>query len=155
MGKVVIISKSVDETIGLGKVIGRNIMPGSVVSLVGNLGAGKTHLIKGIAQGLDVPDVEDVTSPTFTLMNEYEGRLMIYHIDAWRLQDSGQLEAVGFDELCAGPGVILVEWADRTSSIVDSYEPIHIEIEHVDDTSRKITISDVPEDMEEAINSYL
>ena len=153
MSKIEIISKSVDQTIELGKNIGRSIPPGSVVSLVGNLGAGKTHLIKGIAEGLDVPDVEEVTSPTFTLMNEYEGRLMIYHIDAWRLQDSGQLEAVGFDELCCGPGIILVEWADRTSSIVDSYNPIHIQIEHLSDTTRKITLSDLPQEIQSAIAS--
>ncbi len=148
---ITIRSGSVEQTIELGKKIGENIMPGTVVSLVGNLGAGKTHLIKGIAMGLEVPDIEEVTSPTFTLMNEYEGRLMIYHIDAWRLQDSGQLEAVGFDELCSGPSIILVEWADRTSSIVDSYKPLHIVIEHIDDTTREITISDIPEKMSQKL----
>lgn len=149
---VSITSSSVSQTVELGRTIGENLAPGSVVSLVGNLGAGKTHLIKGIALGLEVADVEEVTSPTFTLMNEYEGRLMIYHIDAWRLQGSGQLEAVGFDELCSGPSVILVEWADRTSSLVDSYHPIHIVIEHINDTTRKITITDLPDKLAELIS---
>ncbi|MBN2063372.1 MAG: tRNA (adenosine(37)-N6)-threonylcarbamoyltransferase complex ATPase subunit type 1 TsaE [Sedimentisphaerales bacterium] len=148
---ITIISKSVRQTIELGNLIGKNLRPGTVISLAGNLGAGKTHLIKGIAQGLDVPDYQDVTSPTFTLMNEYEGRLMIYHIDAWRLTGSGQLEAVGFDELCSGPAIVLVEWADRTSSIVDSYDPIHVVIEHVDENTRKIIISDLPENLVQAL----
>ena len=85
MSKIVITSKSIDETLELGRKLGQNIMPGTLVSLVGNLGAGKTHLIKGIAEGLEVPDVEDVTSPTFTLIKEYQGRLPIYHMDLYRL----------------------------------------------------------------------
>ncbi len=151
MSSITITSTSIAQTLALGEQIGRNVAPGTLVSLVGNLGAGKTHLIKGIAAGLDVPDVEDVTSPTFTLMNEYEGRLMIYHLDAWRLESSDQLEAIGFDELLCGPAIVLVEWADRTNTIVDAYDPIHITIKHINETTREITITDMPENMAEAI----
>ena len=151
MNSITITSTSIEQTLELGEKLGRNMAPGTLISLVGNLGAGKTHLIKGIAAGLDVPDVEEVTSPTFTLMNEYEGRFMIYHLDAWRLDNSDQLEAIGFDELLCGPSVVLVEWADRTNTIIDAYDPIHITIKHINETTREITIADMPVKLSDAL----
>ena len=151
MSNITITSTSIEQTLELGSTIGRNLAPGTLISLVGNLGAGKTHLIKGIAAGLDVPDVEEVTSPTFTLMNEYEGRFMIYHLDAWRLENSDQLEAIGFDELLCGPTIVLVEWADRTNAIIDAYNPIHITIKHINETTREFTLADLPNQLAEAL----
>lgn len=87
---------------------------GEVLALCGPLGAGKTHFVKGLAAGLGVPPAEPVVSPTFVLVREYQGRLRLYHLDAYRLADAAELEALGFAELCADPaGVVVVEWADR------------------------------------------
>jgi len=88
-----VLSRSVDDTVAVGKAIGQTATGHQVIALIGELGAGKTHLIKGIAIGLDVAEPNAVSSPTFTLINEHAGRLDLYHIDAYRLDDARQLEA--------------------------------------------------------------
>lgn len=104
-------SRSAAETRALGRALGRAATPGSVLALVGPLGAGKTQLAKGVAEGLGVESV--VNSPTFVLMNEHEGRLRLFHIDAYRLDEPQEALAAGlFDERQAS-GVAVVEWADR------------------------------------------
>lgn len=111
-------SGSADETLAIGRALGGVLAAGDVVALVGALGAGKTHLVKGIADGLGVPDQRLVNSPTFVLINEYEGRVHICHVDAYRLPGADSLEALGFDEMCDGPNVVLIEWADRVRPAV-------------------------------------
>lgn len=106
-------SDGVAATVGIGRVLGRVLRPGDVVGLVGPLGAGKTHLTKGIAVGLGVVDERTVNSPTFVLVNEYDGRLHVFHLDAYRLAGDAELLALGFEEMCFSGGVVLVEWADR------------------------------------------
>lgn len=106
-------SHSVDDTLRIGRAIGEALVGGEVIGLMGELGAGKTHLVKGIAAGLGVTDDRIVNSPTFVLVNEYAGRVPVYHLDAYRLADAGQLAALGFDEMCDSGGVVIVEWADR------------------------------------------
>ena len=102
-----------DRTRALGRELGRVAGPGTVVALTGELGAGKTQLAKGVAEGLGVRSV--VNSPTFVLMNEHVGRLRLYHIDAYRLEDPEEAVAAGLlDEREAG-GVTVIEWADRLS----------------------------------------
>jgi len=150
-GQVELITRNVDETIELGRLMGAGFVGGEIVSLVGQLGTGKTHFIKGLAVGLDVGDSMAVTSPTFTLINEYEGRLMLYHVDAYRLKGSEQLGALGFDEFCCGDTVVVVEWADRVKSLVDSYEPISIYLEHCGKNERKIRLENLPNEIKKAI----
>ncbi len=140
-----ILSQSVSETVELGRSIGRALQGGEVVALIGELGTGKTHLIKGLAEGLDVEDAHQVTSPTFTLINEYEGRLSLYHIDAYRLEHSKQLESLGFDELVSPDSVVVIEWADRVREIVDAFHPIVIRLEHQGAAKRKIRLENLPE----------
>ena len=140
-----VISNSVVETIALGEAIGRGAVGGEIIALVGELGTGKTHLIKGIARGLGVAQNEAVTSPTFTLINEYEGRLNLYHIDAYRLDSAKQLEALGFDELYGPGNVIVVEWADRVWELVEDYEPMRVNLKHVGQSQRGIELERVPE----------
>lgn len=106
-------SHSVEDTLRIGRTIGEALVGGEVIGLMGELGAGKTHLVKGIAAGLGVTDDRIVNSPTFVLVNEYAGRIPVYHLDAYRLADAGQLAALGFDEMCDSGGVVIVEWADR------------------------------------------
>jgi tRNA threonylcarbamoyladenosine biosynthesis protein TsaE len=100
-------------TQALGRRLGRRLFRGAVVALVGQLGAGKTHLARAIAEGLDVPDSRVVTSPTFVLIQEYPGRLPIYHFDAYRLPGPAAFADLGAHEYFEGDGVCLVEWADR------------------------------------------
>jgi tRNA threonylcarbamoyladenosine biosynthesis protein TsaE len=102
-----------EATQALGQRLGRLLFPGAVVALVGPLGAGKTHLVRAIAEGLEVPDSRCVTSPTFVLIQEYPGRLPIYHFDAYRLTGAVPFADLGAHEYLEGDGVCLVEWADR------------------------------------------
>jgi len=106
-------SNDVSATLRIGRALGVALQPGDLVGLVGPLGAGKTHLVKGIAAGLQVADQREVNSPTFVLVNEYDGRLHIFHLDAYRLGSGEELAALGFEEMCGSGGVVLVEWADR------------------------------------------
>jgi len=99
------------ETCELGHRLAALLCPGDVVLLVGELGAGKTCFAQGVARGLEV--TEQVTSPTFTLMREYHGRMPLYHLDAYRLEGPADLFAIGVDEYLDGDGVLLVEWGDR------------------------------------------
>ena len=110
---VILTTNSPDETLAVGRRIGAALTGGDVVALVGPLGAGKTHLVKGIAAGAGVADPRKVNSPTFVLVNEYEARLHLYHVDVYRLAGADELDALGFDEMCASDGAVLVEWADR------------------------------------------
>jgi len=106
-------SYSEAETESLGTLLGKSLTPGSVVGLVGELGAGKTCLARGVARGLDVPPDIHVASPTFTLVNEYAGRLPLYHVDLYRLGNPDELQEIGLDEYYRGEGACLVEWFDR------------------------------------------
>jgi len=89
-----------------------------VIALVGDLGTGKTCLTQGIARGLEVPEVYPITSPTFTLINEYPGRLTLYHFDIYRLQGAKDLEDMGYEDYFYGGGVTVIEWAERIRDIL-------------------------------------
>lgn len=105
--------QGVAQTIEFGRAIGRRLRGGMVVALVGHLGAGKTHLVKGIALGNGLQDADDVTSPTFVLANEYAGRLRIHHVDLYRLKDARELTGLGFEDMRSAGAAVVVEWADR------------------------------------------
>lgn len=111
-------STSPEETRRLGRVLGTVSAPGDVIALVGTLGAGKTELVKGVAAGLGVTDDGGVNSPTFVLVNEYEGRLHVFHVDAYRLSGMSELNGIGFDEMCHSEGLVIVEWADRVANLI-------------------------------------
>ena len=147
-----ILSKSPDETVSLGKVLGSHMQGGEVIALVGDLGTGKTHLIKGIALGLEVGDADGVGSPTFTIINEYEGRRILYHVDAYRLVKAEELAALGFDEMCQGSAVVVIEWADRVSSLTEGYQPIIINLTHRGENERNISIDGLNAEVAEAID---
>jgi len=111
-------TRSVDQTQALGRRLGALLQPGDVVALVGQLGAGKTYFVKGVAVGLGVADDRQVNSPTFVLVNEYKGRMPVHHLDVYRLGEPEELTALGFDEICSSGGVVIVEWADRVREVM-------------------------------------
>jgi len=116
-------SSSAADTIRCGHEIARLLTPPKFLILHGDLGAGKTTLVKGIAEALDAAEPDEVTSPTFTLIHEYEGKLngkpvMLYHLDLYRIETERQLDTLGLDELVTPESIILVEWGDKFPSIV-------------------------------------
>ncbi|MBW8016363.1 MAG: tRNA (adenosine(37)-N6)-threonylcarbamoyltransferase complex ATPase subunit type 1 TsaE [Planctomycetes bacterium] len=151
-----VVTGSPVETIALGVKIGGNLVGGEVIGLVGNLGSGKTHLIKGIAEGLGVDRGGEVNSPTFVLVNEYTGpevRLDIYHIDAYRLDSVAEFEMLGFDDLCYDRSVVLIEWADKIESALESIDPIRIELSHISENQRKIRLKNITSQLLSALKS--
>jgi tRNA threonylcarbamoyladenosine biosynthesis protein TsaE len=142
------ITESPEETIALGRVIGGGLNGGEVIALTGQLGSGKTHLIKGIAAGAGAADRQSVNSPTFVLINEYAGEdsgLCIYHIDAYRLESAAEFEMLGFDDMCRPDSVVVIEWADRVAAVLADIETIDIELSHIDQNSRKVIIKNAPD----------
>lgn len=139
-------SISPDETIRIGRELAACLAPGDVVALVGPLGAGKTQLVKGISLGLGVPDSRLVNSPTFVLVNEYLGRMAIHHLDAYRLTRAAELEALGFEEMCAGDAVVLVEWADRAADAIPA-DALWIDLAVVSDNERRVTLRTASSDL--------
>ena len=132
-----------EETIKLGEIIGKSLEPGSIIALRGGLGAGKTVLVKGIARGLGIED--EPVSPTFVIMNAYEGRIPLYHFDLYRISGADELLGIGSDEFLFGEGVSAVEWAERVREIFPEYT-IYIDIKIPDpeggvpETTREIRI---------------
>lgn len=137
-----------EETIRLGVKIGENLQAGDLVLLFGDLGSGKTTLTQGIARGLGVAENEYVRSPSFTLINEYRGRIPIFHIDLYRIESASQLENLGLEEILFGEGISIVEWAEKLfpdnqkDSLIENNQPrIEISLEFSKAESREIEIS--------------
>ena len=140
-----IVSKSADQTIDIGNKIGTQLKGGEVFAVIGPLGSGKTHLIKGIAAGTGAEDCTQVNSPTFVIVNEYAARLDIYHIDAYRLNSAHEFEKIGFDDFCRPNSVVLIEWADKIMSALKGINFIQISLSHLTENQRNILIQNTPE----------
>jgi len=132
-----VITKNPDQTLCLGRVFGEMLPPASMVALIGDLGSGKTLLAKGLAKGLGVEDEREVSSPSFVLVNEYQGRLPVHHVDLYRLQDSVEVEDIGWEELISGPGVTLVEWAEKVPDLLPE-ERIEVHLHWVGVGERRV-----------------
>lgn len=132
-----IISRSYDETFSLARDLASECVPGTVIALQGELGAGKTVFTKGLGAGLSI--TEEITSPTFNLMERYEGRLPLYHFDLYRIDFIEEFDNLGFQEIWNGDGVSVIEWADRASALLPESR-IEITISYLDDNERRITI---------------
>jgi tRNA threonylcarbamoyladenosine biosynthesis protein TsaE len=136
------ITHSADQTIALGRQLAARLQPPKVVLLTGDLGAGKTTIIKGIAEGLQAASQEDVSSPTFTLVHEYHGpQADIYHIDLYRVDTPRQLETLGIDDLVSDRSLILLEWGEKFERFRCERD-LEIRIERLGEDERRITISD-------------
>jgi tRNA threonylcarbamoyladenosine biosynthesis protein TsaE len=130
-------TRSERETANLARSLAVDLKAGAVLLLSGNLGAGKTAFVRGLAEGLGV-DPSEVSSPTFTLVHEYRGgRLTLYHADLYRL-DRAATDDLGLEELGVADGVLAIEWPDRLTHALDGARHVHIEI--IDDTTRSISI---------------
>jgi len=139
-----IISNSPQETIEIGRKIGSQLKGGEIIGLWGPLGSGKTHLIKGIAAGAGAGDGKQVNSPTFVIVNEYSGRLDIFHIDAYRLNSIDEFEMLGFDDFCYPQSVVVIEWADKIEAALKDINYIRIELSHAGQSKRALHIKNMP-----------
>lgn len=147
-------SAGVDETTRFGERLGTLLSPGDVIALTGELGAGKTTLVKGIVRGLDVTDMRAVKSPTFALVHKYEGRMPVYHFDAYRLEDAREMLDIGSDEMIYGNGVAIVEWADKVVGCLPK-EYLKITLTAVSENERSIEIRSYGSRYEKIINNLL
>jgi len=118
--------ESVEQTVALGQKLGAYLQKGDCVCLSGDLGTGKTAFTGGIAKSLGIDDY--ITSPTFTIVNEYEGRLPLYHFDVYRIGDVSEMHETGYDEYISGDGITVIEWAERIMEILPD-ERIEVTIE--------------------------
>lgn len=135
------ISESPERTYDFGKFLGESLQSGDVVALCGELGAGKTCLTQGIARGLEVPEDYRVTSPTFTIINEYPGRLTLYHFDMYRLTGLADLDEIGYEDCFADRGgVVVMEWAEKIREVLPS-STYFIFLTYVSENKRKIVVS--------------
>ncbi len=131
-------TQSPEETLALGERLGRAASAGDVLALVGTLGAGKTVLAKGVMRGLG-GDPREVTSPTFVLMTRHEGRLPLFHFDAYRLSRVQEMRDIGADEAYYGAGVTVVEWADRVAETLPE-DHLEVRIEPAGSESRRVVM---------------
>ncbi len=136
-----IISESVEQTLEIGKKIGNALQGGMLVCLTGNLGSGKTTLIKGIAAGAGASGRQHVNSPTFVIVNEYRGKFHIFHIDAYRINSVQEFAALGFEDYIGPESVVLIEWADKAEKALEGFEKTFIEMQHNGQNSRIIKIT--------------
>lgn len=136
---VLLSSESPEYTFQFGKNLGLHLAPGDVVALVGELGAGKTTLTQGIVRGLGVGEEHYIGSPTFTLINEYMGRMPVYHLDFYRIETPQELVNLGLEEYLYGEGVAVIEWADKIETLLPE-EHMMITLQYVDRSVRTLEV---------------
>jgi tRNA threonylcarbamoyladenosine biosynthesis protein TsaE len=132
-----LLTNSEEETGSVGEALARSLTAGAVVLLYGDLGAGKTAFVRGLARGLGAPE-EDVSSPTFTLIQQYAGRVPLYHVDLYRLEPR-EADDLGLEDLVLGDGVVAIEWAERWHGRPD--DVVEVRIEDAGEDRRRIRVS--------------
>jgi tRNA threonylcarbamoyladenosine biosynthesis protein TsaE len=132
------ITHSAEETIAYGRKLAGELSPPLMVLLRGDLGAGKTTLVKGVAEGFDAARAEDVTSPTFTLVHEYRSpRVVLYHIDLYRIDSQREFDTLGLDDLLAPDSILFIEWGEKFPRLKRDRD-LEITLERLGDTDRRI-----------------
>ncbi|MBL7084497.1 MAG: tRNA (adenosine(37)-N6)-threonylcarbamoyltransferase complex ATPase subunit type 1 TsaE [Candidatus Omnitrophica bacterium] len=144
---------SPQETINLGEQLGRHLKAGDVLGLIGELGSGKTTLVKGIASGLGVKEKEDISSPTFVLIKEYKGNVPLYHFDLYRLDKVNDIRYLGVDEYLFNDGVCVIEWAEKMKMLLPDYLQVDLAIKGKD--KREFKFSAHNKYYEDIISRYL
>jgi tRNA threonylcarbamoyladenosine biosynthesis protein TsaE len=136
-----LITHSAEETIAFGRKLATDLSPPLIVLLRGDLGAGKTTLVKGIAEGFGAARADDVTSPTFTLVHEYRGPdVILYHVDLYRIETQRELETLGLDDLLSPNGILLIEWGEKFPRL-QREQNLQIALERVAETERRIMLT--------------
>jgi tRNA threonylcarbamoyladenosine biosynthesis protein TsaE len=136
-------TSSEEETIALGEAIAAELPRRAVVMLIGELGAGKTTISKGIVRGLGAAETEQVSSPTFTLIHEYGAGGKVYHIDLYRLETEREVASLGLEEILDREAVVLIEWGERFPALMPA-ERIEIHLETEEDDTRVVTLTRLP-----------
>ena len=149
--KIVIQTRSASETIRVGKTVGSRLLLGDVVALVGELGAGKTQFIKGLAAGVGIENSAYISSPSFTLIHEYPGKIPFYHIDLFRLGREQEAEELGLEDYFQGRGITAIEWADKIPSLLPE-ELLFISITYLDKNIRSVEIAGRGRRYEDLVN---
>lgn len=152
--KVELRTNSEEETRRLGEIIGKNLDQGDIVALIGDLGSGKTCMTKGIAKSLGVSDQYEITSPTFTIINEYPGIMTFWHVDAYRLESSRDMIDAGFEDFFSSGGVVVIEWAEKIMDILPR-NTLFVSFEYVDETTRIVRISGGNSKIELIVEGYI
>jgi tRNA threonylcarbamoyladenosine biosynthesis protein TsaE len=136
-----VVTQSAEETVTFGRTLGELLAPPKLVLLRGDLGAGKTTLVKGIAAAFDAASEEDVTSPTFTLIHEYRGpRAILYHIDLYRIDTPRELDTLALDDLRSENSILLIEWGEKFPRLVRERD-VEISLERESESGRRIRVS--------------
>lgn len=135
-----ILSTSAAETIELGRKLGQEISPSTVVCFFGDLASGKTTFIKGLVSGVTLMDPSVVQSPTYTYLNIYEGEKIVYHFDLYRLSDINQFLSMGFDEYFETEGICCIEWSERIAAYLPQ-NSLFVHLSHIEENQRLITIT--------------
>ncbi|MBN1103468.1 MAG: tRNA (adenosine(37)-N6)-threonylcarbamoyltransferase complex ATPase subunit type 1 TsaE [Deltaproteobacteria bacterium] len=148
------ITESADETIEAGRALARFLDEGDMVGLVGELGSGKTWFTKGIALGLGVPSEVVVTSPSFALVHEYAARVVLYHMDVYRLETPAEFVSAGLEEYLCGKAVTVMEWADRWPDLLPG-QRVTVVFTIMDDHCRKIALTGAHPRAVEIIESFM
>ena len=151
MDEFIFHSSGPEKTRLFGKKLGENLQAGDVVALIGEIGAGKTCLTQGIARGLGIPEGLRITSPTFTLINEYHGRVILYHMDMYRLATVKDLEDTGYEACFHDKGVVVIEWAEKIREVLPG-EIFVVSMIYMGDNERKITLTGNRGRLREIIN---
>ncbi|MCQ9208531.1 MAG: tRNA (adenosine(37)-N6)-threonylcarbamoyltransferase complex ATPase subunit type 1 TsaE [Omnitrophica bacterium] len=123
-----IVTNSAEETVKLGQQLGRHLKAGDVLGLIGELGSGKTTLVKGIASGLGIKKKEDVSSPSFVLIREYSGKIPLYHFDLYRLDKIKDIAYLGVEEYLFDQGVCVIEWAEKMQMLLPDYLQVDLAV---------------------------
>jgi tRNA threonylcarbamoyladenosine biosynthesis protein TsaE len=123
----------------MGRLIGAILERGDIVALIGELGSGKTCLTQGLAKGMGVAENAPVVSPTFTLINEYPGKIPLFHLDVYRLSGPRDLEDMGYEEVFYGGGIIVIEWAEKIRDILPA-KTLFVRMRYIDENTREMIL---------------
>jgi tRNA threonylcarbamoyladenosine biosynthesis protein TsaE len=134
---LIVKTHSPEETFGVGKTLGRIVFTGAVFALTGPLGSGKTRFVQGLARGLDVPERYYITSPSYTLINEYPGNTTLVHADLYRLTSADDIESLGLYEMLHADCVVAIEWADKIPQ-KDLADHVAVDFKRTDERTRRI-----------------
>lgn len=138
MKTIKLTTQSPNQTMGLGQALAGLVKPGDIICLFGDLGSGKTTMVKGMAKGLRILD-KKVNSPTFVLLNIYRGRLPLYHFDFYRLENTAEILQIGIDEFLYDDGVSVIEWAERLQTLLPE-EYLEVRLAHAGEKQRQIQL---------------